>query len=109
MANKWTATIKSDVEGDEPQKLVLKGTNDPRIAQRAAERIAAAQANRVARKWGAEATPTMTVEPVKADGDDNSPPGAFKPAGAKPIDLNRFVAGDTAPKRIKKNTTEDAK
>lgn len=89
--NKWRVTVKSDVEGDEPQILVLKGTSNPRIAREHAMAIAGAQINRVRRDWGDEHAPTLTVDKIEALDEDTSEPGSFRPPGAKPIDLDRFT------------------
>lgn len=91
MANTWKFKIVSDVDGDEPQEIVLRGTTNPRVARHHADLIANAQRQAVIAEWGEEYAPKLTVTDFQAVGDDDSPVGHFKPAGVKPIDLNKFV------------------
>jgi hypothetical protein len=100
MTNTWKVTIKSDIEGDEPQVITLKGTTSPIVARNHAELIADAQRRRVVDEYGEEHAPNFTVEKVEAVGEDNSPAGTFRPQGAKPIDLDKYV------KRTAENLTK---
>lgn len=104
----WRFIIKSDVEGDEPQTIVLKGTRSPITARAHAELIAGAMRQRVAREWGEEYAPTLTVEGPEAAGDNsNTPAGQYRPRNAKPIDLDKFVK--LAAERIGQPVVDTAK